>query len=51
MQPSSFTLFARKIKDRGWTKRMIRRKFLKNVEKDDYNPKDLKQILDWLSKP
>jgi len=47
MSPSSFTIFARKIKGSGWSKRHIRRKFLKQVEKDDYAKSDLARLLDW----
>lgn len=48
MAPSSYTVFARKVKGTGWSKRMIRRKFLREVEKDDYNKKEAPRLLENL---
>ena len=49
MSPSSFTEFARKIKGSGWTKRHIRRKFLKQVDKGDYAKSEVPQLLTWMA--
>lgn len=49
MSPSSFTVFARKVRGSGWNKRLIRRKLLKQVEKDDYAKADVSEILSWLA--
>ncbi len=48
MEPSSYILFARKVRGSGWSKRMIWRKFDKEVEKDDYKKSERPQILQWL---
>jgi hypothetical protein len=47
MIPSSYLLFVRKIRGTQWSKRMIRQKFLREVEKADYDKKDQPRILDW----
>lgn len=49
MSPSTFTEFARKIKESGWTKRHIRRKFVKQVDKGDYDKSELNQLLNWMA--
>lgn len=48
MSPSSFTVFARKVKGSGWSKRHIKRKFLKQVQVSDYAKDDMFEILTWL---
>lgn len=50
MEPSSYILFARKVKGSGWSKRMIWRKFDREVDKDDYARKERFQILQHLYK-
>ena len=48
MENSSFVIFARKVAHKGWSKRHIKGKFLREVEKDDYARSEIGQILDWL---
>ncbi len=48
MKPSSYILFARKVKGMGWTERFIARKFRKEVEKDDYAKSDARKIIKHL---
>lgn len=50
MKPSSYIEFAQKIKGSGWSMRHLRRKFLKQVDKGDYEKKDLKALLKHLEK-
>jgi len=48
MTHSSYILFAEKIKRSGWRKTIIKRKFLKQVEKTDYQKSDLPDIIEYL---
>jgi hypothetical protein len=48
MVPSSFTIFARNIKGKGWSKRHLRRKFLKQVDKGDYAKSEMYQLIEFL---
>jgi len=50
MSPSSFTVFARKVKGSNWSQRMIRRSFMRQVEKDDYSKSERNQIIKHLYK-
>ena len=49
MVPSSFTEFARKVNGSGWSKRHIRRKFLKQVDREDYSKSDMGELINWLT--
>lgn len=48
MKPSSYLLFARKVTGKGWTSRMIRRKFHQQVEKEDYDKDNQAEIINYL---
>ena len=50
MTPSSFTVFARKVKGSKWSERMIRRSRMRQVEKEDYVKSERPQILKHLYK-
>lgn len=50
MEPSSYLLFARKVTSSGWSKRMIWRKFDREVDKTDYAKSERSQILQYLYK-
>lgn len=50
MQPSSYILFARRVTGSGWSKRMIWRKFDREVDREDYARSERGEILAWLYK-
>lgn len=48
MAPSSFTVFARKIKGSGMNRIKLNREFNKQVEKDDYDRSEKAEIMAYL---
>lgn len=45
MSPSSYTVFARKVKGKDWFPLTIRQRFMRQVSKSDYAEADLEEIM------
>ena len=50
MKPSSYILFARRTKGTRWTPYTLRKKFLRNVDKGDYDVNDQEELFKHLYK-
>ncbi len=46
---SSYVEFSQRVAGSGWSKRLIKRKFLKQVDKADYAKSDVGQIVNYLA--